>query len=255
MNDKVKVLVYDLEITPTLGWTYGIWQVNVLRVEKNPIIMSYSYMWYEDGGENVIHHERISQKDLNNWSDKKLAIKLRDLFIKADVVIAHNANRFDNKVANGAFLRNNLTPPSPYKTVDTLMVARSVAKFNSNSLDSLGQLFGLGEKSEVKHSSLWYKCLGGCKESWKLMETYNNQDVEILVALYEKLRPYIKNHPNMGDLTQLNGVCPKCLSSDLKKEGTHTRRGGRVQSYSCNNCGGWCNEATIVKPNGRLVNA
>lgn len=246
-----KILIYDIECTPTLGWTYGLWQTNVIKVEKQPILMSFSYMWYND---KDIYNEKISQSDLKKWSDKKLAIKLRDLFTEADIVIAHNANRFDNKVANAAFLRNNLTPPSPFKTIDTLQVARSVARLGSNSLNSLGELFGLGTKSEVSHGQLWYKCLQGDKESWNLLEVYNNQDVELLCALYEKLLPYIKNHPNLGDIEQIDGVCPKCLSHKLKKEGTHSRRGGRVQSYSCGNCGGWCNAATILKPNGRLVN-
>ncbi len=248
-----KILIYDLEVTPSLGWTYGLYQTNILRVEKNPIIMSFSYMWYEPGVTKEILFERITQKELKNWSDKSLAIKLRDLFIEADIVIAHNANRFDNKVATAAFLRNGLTPPSPYKTVDTLSVARSVARFNSNSLDALGETFGIGRKSDVKHSDLWYPCLMGDKKAWELMEKYNIQDVDLLYRLYEKLRPYIRNHPNLGDMLQVDGICPKCSSPNLKKEGTHARRGGRVQSYSCKDCGGWCNEASIKKT-GRTVN-
>jgi len=246
-----KILIYDLETSPILGWTYGLWQTNVIKAEKQPIIMSYSYMWYDD---KVIHHERLQPKDLKKWSDRKLAVSLRDLFNEADIVIAHNANRFDNKVSNAAFLRNGLNPSSPYKTIDTLQVARSVAKLTSNSLNSLGEIFGLGTKSEINHGQLWHKCLMNDKESWDLMEIYNNQDVELLCALYEKLRPYIKNHPNLGDIEQINGVCPKCLSKNLKKEGTHARRNGRVQSYSCNDCGGWCSESSIVKPNSRIVN-
>lgn len=250
--NQPKILVYDLEVTPLLGWTYGTYQTNVLRIERQPIIMSFSYQWY---GEDKIHHERLSQRDLKDWSDKGIAGKLRDLFIKADVVIAHNANRFDNKVANAAFLRNGIAPPSSYKTVDTLAAARSIARFPSNSLDSLGEVLGVGRKSEVKHGDLWYACLMGDKKAWKLMEEYNNQDVSLLVAIYEKLRPFIRNHPNLGDIAQADGACPTCLSTDLKLEGTHARRAGRVQSYSCRNCKRWCNEASIVRPNGRLVNA
>ncbi len=210
-------------------------------------------MWYGDGLEKTIHHERITQKELKNWSDKGLALKLRDLFNEADIVIAHNANRFDNKVAVAAFLRNGLTPASPYKTIDTLAVARSVARFNSNSLDSLGETLGVGRKSEVKHSELWYPCLMGDKKAWELMGIYNNQDVELLYHIYEKLRPFIKNHPNMGDLNQVNGVCPKCSSNKLEKRGFNTRRNGKVQRYQCKNCGGWCNESSI-KHTGRTVN-
>ncbi len=243
-----RIFIYDLEVSPTLGYTYGLWDTRVIKVEKRPFIMSVSWRWY---GENKTHHEGGATDE---ESEIAIVDTLWSLFNEADIVVAHNANRFDNRVATGAFLRNGIHPPKPYRTVDTLRVARSVAKFDSNSLDSLCELFGIGRKSEVTHADLWHKCLQGDKKAWKLMKEYNNQDVDLLYQLYEKLIPYIKNHPNLADIDQVNGRCPKCLSPDLRKEGTHARRAGRVQSYSCNNCGGWSNEATI-KGEGRLVNA
>lgn len=248
-----KILIYDLEVSPMLGWVYQLYDARVLKVEQNASIMSISWRWY---GEKETHHANLLNVTRVNDDTANLALVklIRKLFDEADIVVAHNANRFDNKVATASFLRYDLTPPSPYKTVDTLQVARSVAKFASNSLDSLCDLFGIGRKSKVTHADLWYECLNGSVKAWKQMEKYNNQDVDLLYKLYEKLRPYTKNHPNLGDIAQLDGVCPKCLSPNLKKEGTHARRGGRVQSWSCNNCGGWCNEATIKKE-GRKVNA
>ena len=244
----MKILIYDLEVSPTLGYTYGLWDTRVIKVEKRPFIMSVSWRWY---GESKTHHEGGVT---NEEEEISVVDTIWGLFNEADIVVAHNANRFDNRVATAAFLRHNLTPPKPYRTVDTLRVARSVAKFESNSLNDLCDMFGIGRKSEATHADLWYRCLQGEKKAWKLMKKYNNQDVDLLYKLYEKLRPYTKNHPNLGDIAQLDGVCPKCASPDLRKEGTHARRNGRVQSYSCNSCGGWCNEATIKKE-GRVVNA
>lgn len=165
----------------------------------------------------------------------------------------HNCN-FDTKMINALFMRYDLTPPSPYKQIDTLKVARSVARFNSNRLDSLGKLL-LGEgKTETTYKDLWYDCLiKNDKKSWKLMAEYNNRDVDVTVALYKKLRPWIHNHPNIGDHTGIDGICPKCGSDNIRKDGSYRKRSGRVQRYKCLHCGGWSSEAS-VKKEGRLVN-
>lgn len=252
---RAKILIYDLEVSPTLGWTYGLWDTRVIKVEKQPIIMSFSYRWH---GEKKVHHSSLLTHDfmLRPIEDveKDLVTELRDLFDEAEILVAHNANRFDNKVATAAFLRHNLHPPSPSKTVDTLRVARGVARFGSNSLDSLCDLFGIGRKSKVTHHDLWYDCLNGSRAAWAKMRTYNNQDVELLTGLYEKLLPYIKNHPNLGDINQVDGVCPKCGEKKLEKRGFNMSRSGKKQRYQCKGCGGWCNEANIRKT-GRTVNA
>ena len=248
-----KILIYDLEVTPTLGWTYGLYNTNVIKVEQNPSIMSISWRWY---GENITKHESLATIPRKRGTDANLALVklIHSLFDEADVVVAHNANRFDNKVATASFLRYNLAPPSPYKTIDTLAVARNVARFNSNSLNSLGELFGLGSKTKITHGDLWYDCLTGSGKAWKQLKEYNNQDVDLLYAIYERLRPYINNHPNLGDITQVDGVCPKCGSSNLERRGFSMRRNGKVQRFQCKSCGGWCSEATLRTTGGRLVN-
>ena len=42
-----------------------------------------------------------------------------------------------------------MPPPSPYKTIDTLKIARKYFGFNSSKLDDLGRVLGAGEK--VRH--------------------------------------------------------------------------------------------------------
>lgn len=256
---KPKILVYDLEVSPTLAWTYGHYKTNVIKVEQNPSIMSISWSWYGDIdelGEPIVQHANMATipRKRGTSGPKALVMLIKELFDEADIVVAHNANRFDNKVATASFIKYQLSPPSPYKTVDTLTVARSVGRFGSNSLDALCVLFGIGSKSGIKHSDIWYQCLKGDPKAWRLLEDYNNQDVVMLYRLYERLRPYVKNHPNIGDIGQIDGVCPKCGSANLQKRGFNTRRNGEVQRYQCKGCGGWTNEAKL-NTRGRLVNA
>lgn len=254
---KPKVLVYDLEVTPTLAWTYGLYKTNVIKVEQDPSIMSISWCWY-DGTleEQEVFHENIARipRKRGTKGPEALTKLIHSLFDEADFVVAHNAYGFDNKVATASFIRYGMSPPSPYKTVDTLRVARSVGRFGSNSLDSLCRLFGIGGKTDTKHGDLWYKCLSGDTDAWALMEQYNNRDVVMLYKLYERLLPYVKNHPNLGDIGQVDGICPKCGGAHLERRGFNTRRNGKVQRYQCKTCGGWTNEAKL-SGKGRLVNA
>ncbi len=231
---KPKILIYDLEVSPTLGWVYGLYDVNVIKIEQQPIIMCFSYRWY---GEDKTYNVRMKSWTNLAESEKAVVNKLWEIMDKADIVVAHNANGFDNKVATAAFLRHNFTPPSPYKSIDTLRVARGVAKFNSNSLDSLCDLFGIGRKSDIKHSDLWYDCLHGVCKAWKLMVEYNNQDVDLLYKLYEKLRPYVRNHPNVAAYMRKKFACTYCGSDNLQSRGLKTFGTGTFAFYWCRDCG------------------
>ncbi len=216
--------------------------------------MSISWKWL---GEETVHHASLANipRKRGTSSNKALTKLIHQLFDDADIVIAHNAYKFDNPVSNAAFIRHGLTPPSPYKTVDTLRIARSQFKFpGGNSLNELGAYLGVGVKSDITVRDLWFDCLQGDPKAWKLLEDYNNQDIVVLEGVYQKLLPYIKNHPNLGDLLQRDGVCPKCGSIHLQRRGFNTRRNGKVQRYQCNDCGGWTNESKL-NTRGRLVNA
>ena len=244
---KAKILLYDLEVSREVveGYRNGR-DFNVVKTIRNQELMCFAYKWL---GERAVKF--VSMHD--NDDDMTMTEKLWELLDEADIAVAHNANGFDNKMANRFFIKDGLPPVKPYKTVDTLSVARSQFKFPSNRLNDLCEFLGLGSKEKVTYADVETAFLAGDKGAERLMKKYNVKDVELLEKLYLELLPYIRNHPNLGDINQVDGICPKCESANLIKEGTHARRGGRVQSYSCGYCGGWCNEATIKKE-GRTVN-
>jgi hypothetical protein len=63
-------------------------------------------------------------------------------------------------------------------------------------------------------SGLWLDVLKGNKQAVRDMLKYNKQDVELLEAVFEKLRPYIKT--TVTD----RGNCTNCGSTKLKRNGT-----------------------------------
>ncbi len=48
-----RMLTFDIESTPNLGWGYGKWQVNMLKIEDYSRLLSFSWRWR---GEKKTHH-------------------------------------------------------------------------------------------------------------------------------------------------------------------------------------------------------
>lgn len=251
MMKKPKILVWDVEVSRDIVAGYGNkWEFKVVKTIRHQELMSFAYKWL---GEKKVTF--VSRHDFATY--KEFVQSMWDLLDEADITIAHNGNRFDNKMANRFFVKEGFGPVSPYKSIDTLQVARGTFKFQSNSLRDLLEFFGLAGKESITYADLEDDFMSDnpSARTKRLMKKYNIRDVTGLEELYLIFRPYIKNHPNLGDFTQLDGVCPVCLSPDVTPYGSAARRNGRVIAYRCNNCGHRSNENTIKKTGGRLVNA
>lgn len=250
-NQVPLVLLYDLEIAPLLGWAYEVYEANIIKVERQPYVMCFAWQWLGD--------ERIqvcAQPDFPDWYAKEpyddhfVALQLHRLLDAADCVVAHNASRFDNKVAAARFLDHGMAPPSPYRTIDTLTAARKYFRLGNNSLDKVCQRLGIGEKAEKRHHDLWPKCIDGDLDSWELMKEYCKRDVELLAGLYARLAPFITTHPNMGTMADGTG-CPRCGAKRLQSRGHSYTQVGSYRRYQCIECGGWCRERLADKEHER----
>ena len=79
----------------------------------------------------------------------------------------------------------------------------------------------------------------GNKSAWNKMIQYNKQDVILLEAVYEKFKPYITNHPNLGLYQQKDFACPNCGSIHLQRRGFNRTKTNTYQRYQCQSCGAW----------------
>ena len=232
-----RILFLDIETAPSLGWVWGKWEQNVIDFKQDWYILSFGYKWADEKKVHVLGLDDYPSYKRDQENDKSLMKDLWALLNEADVVIAHNGDKFDLPKVNTRFLTHKLNPPSPYKTVDTLKIARAVFQFDSNKLDDLGRYLGIGRKLPHTGFHLWKGCMSGDKESWALMKKYNGHDVELLEELYYILRSWHKTHPNVN-LGQ-NGVCPKCGSRDIQKRGFSYTLLRRKQRFQCKMCAGW----------------
>jgi len=231
-----KILFLDIETFPNIAYVWGKYDQNVIRFLKEGCIATYAAKW---AGGKVFSKSLTSYKGYKpgSYDDKKLVEDLWKLMDEADIVVAHNGDDFDLRVIRARFIYYGLKPPSPVKTVDTKKVARRVARFNSNKLDDLGSLLGLGKKIKTDFD-LWDGCINGNASSWKQMITYNQKDVILLEKLYNKLLPWIASHPNHG-VYNPDAVCPKCGGADVQLRGMAVSTTRTYQRFQCKKCGGW----------------
>lgn len=225
MNNK-KILFYDIETEPNAAFVWGTYEQNVIKFIKEGGFLCCSLKWANE--------DKVYFLGLNTLTPKQLAKQLWNFFNEADIIVAHNGDRFDIKKSNVFFLKSGLTPPSPYKTVDTKKEAKKHFMFNSNKLNDLGVFLGLGEKEDTGGFSLWEGCMGGDKKAWNKMERYNKQDILLLEKVYYKLLPWM-NHPKVSFVG-----CPNCGSRHTQSRGMEIVSNKWLKRrHQCQDCGKW----------------
>ncbi len=231
-----KILYYDIETAPNLAYVWGQYQQDVIAHEREWYMMCVSYRWEHQKRTHVcamVDFPEAYMKDPEN--DYHVVKKLWELIDEADIVIAHNGDKFDMRKANARFVKHGLGPASPVKSVDTLKVARRYFMFNSNRLNHVGQHLGLGQKVDTGGFQTWAGCMRGDMKAWKTMIKYARQDVDLLRDVYLALRPWMKNHPNLNIHTKEH-ACPTCGSYNLQRRGYKTTQTTSYQQWQCNDC-------------------
>lgn len=235
-----KILLYDLETSPLVSYTWGIYDQNVVEVVEDFQILCFAWKWLGDKKINVVAQPDFKEYKPGVNDDFRVVEALWDKFDQADIIIAHNGDSFDQKKTQARMMAHDMEPPSPYAQIDTKKIAKRYANFTSNKLDHLGEALGLGRKLDNGGFETWKGCLVGDKKAWKLMTTYNKQDVALLEQVYLKLRPWISNHPALNVLDGRPESCPKCGSGPLESRGTvKLNKTSIARRFRCKSCGGW----------------
>lgn len=255
MLNKPRILLYDIESTPNIGYTWGMWEQTVIEFVEEWKLLCFAYKWLDEKKVTC-----VSRRNFKDVTELSLVKALHDILSEADIVITHNGVSFDNKKANAKFVEYGLKPIKPAQQIDTKQLAKSNFAFNSNSLDNLGKLLKVGRKTKRMDFSVWLGCMkwiANRKESakdFRLMEKYNKNDVLLLERIYLKLRPWMTKHPNVAQISQTLNCCPKCGSDKLQKKGMRYSAKTVWRQYVCIDCGGYSKGETLAVPKPTLVN-
>jgi len=230
----VKILYLDIETSPNIGYTWGKWDQNVIAFVEEWRLLGMCYMWDHENKVKNVYPKNVTK--YNYKDDYDLVHRAWKLLDEAEIVIAHNGDRFDLKKLNARFVQHNIGAPSPYLTIDTLKIARNKFFFNANNLDALGEHLGLGSKLKHEGFSMWLGCMSGDRKSWAKMKKYNRQDVILLRAVYYRLRPFMDNHPSILTDDCQDIACTTCGSDKFQKRGVRRMKSGiEYQQYQCAN--------------------
>jgi len=232
-----KVLIFDIETAPLLAyvWQHSIWNANISadKIISEWFMLTWSAKWLFN--DNIMS-ARLTSKEVLAEDDSRITKKIWKLLDEADIVLAHNARKFDIPNLQTRFLLHGLNPPKPYRQIDTLLVVRREFGFTHNNLNALAKVLGLGQKVDTNFQ-LWKDCLKGNKKALKKMEEYNKQDVLLLEEVYLVLLPWIKSHPNVGlYLNSDVSVCSSCGSDQIEKHGMYVTNASKFQAYKCSIC-------------------
>lgn len=243
-----RVLLWDIESAPALGYVWGKWEQNVLEFQSDWYMLSIAWKWL---GEKATHVKGLCDYDryaTDPENDYDLTALAHRLFSEADVVVAHNGISFDSRKAQARMLFHGFDPPSPFKEVDTLRVARRHFAFTSNRLGDLCDTLGIGRKLETGGFQTWLGCMKGDPKAWRKMLKYNRGDVVILEQLYLRLLPWMPRHPNVAAIEGGSDGCPKCgVSGQMQARGFATTAVSRRQRFQCTACGGWSQGRAIER--------
>ncbi len=247
MRNAAKILLYDIETSPNVGFTWGRIEQNVIAFIRERMIISIAWKWLDEDKVHCSALPHFKGYKKNKHNNRELIKKFHSVITKADIVVAHNGNRFDEKQLSTEFLKHKLPPPTPHKAIDTLVASRRYFRFNSNKLDDLGESLGVGRKLKHEGFGLWLGCLDGDMKSWERMVKYNKQDVVLLERIYKKMRPWMDSHPNLNHFSGDRLSCSVCGSSNTERRGVAFKMGSSYPRFQCKDCGKWSKGAAVKR--------
>jgi len=235
----MKVLFFDIETAPNIAYVWGLFKENIplARLVESSYVLCWAAKWI-DGDEIMFDSVHVSGM-------RGMLARIHALLDEADVVVHFNGQSFDIPTLNKEFIEQGMPPPSPYKQVDLMKVAKDKFRFTSNKMDFIAKFLDEGEKKDTSFE-LWVDCMKGDEEAWIKMKEYNIHDVRILERLYYRFRPWISRHPNVALYSEARTCCPNCGSLDYQKRGFHYTTVGKFQRYSCKACGNWFRDGSNV---------
>jgi len=231
---KRRRLFFDIETSPNIGlfWEAGYKKnIDYSNIIKERSIICICYKW-ED--EKEVYGLTWDKKQ----SDKKMLQEFIQVANQATEMVGHNGDKFDLAWIRTRCLFHGIEMFPKYTTIDTLKVARSKFKFNSNRLNYIAGYLGIGSKIKTEFD-LWKSILmDNDKVAMEKMVKYCKHDVVLLEKVFKHLNTHIEAKSHYGVLFgAYRGTCPECGSDDLIRSTVRTTATGIVKvMLKCKTC-------------------
>jgi hypothetical protein len=231
-----KVLTLDIERLPG-SFTADFWDLNDYKgrrihadsVVEWPRTICAAWKWYDRKPVEFAAEWEPAGRD-------GMLQRIWDAYDQADIVVGHNLAAFDTKKLKTDWRDAGLPSPSPWKTVDTLRIARTEFGDESRTLDALCKRLGLISKSDRYSVEVARNACDGDKAAQRKLKAYNQGDILATEALYDRLRGWMPGHPHIGSLDGETMKCNECGSIQYERNGTVLADQIRYVGYRCSNC-------------------
>ena len=252
-----RILFLDIETARMICgiWRFGKQSVGTEQMIRDSFILGWAAKWL---GQDTVMSAFVNSAEAKRRDDRRIIDGIWTLLDLADIVVTHNGDDFDLPKLTTAFMKYGYDPTSSFVTIDTCKALRKVAGFSSNKLDFVSESL-LGQHKMKTGYDLWISCENGDIVALAKMEQYCQKDVTLLEGTYLKIRPYIKNHPNVGAYINSSvPVCPSCGSTELEEEpnGVYMTQQNAYETYRCINCGAiHRRRRTLISPSAKVAMA
>ena len=228
-------LFIDIETSPNVCFTWRVGykiKIDCDNIIKERAIICICYKW---------EHEKIVKflKWDKKQNDKKMVEAIIPVLNQADEIVGQNIERFDVAWIRTRAAIHGVPTNAHYKIIDTLQYVRRKMYFNSNKLDYLGKILGVGGKIKTEFS-LWKKVvLNNDKQALNQMIKYCKRDVILLENVYHKLAEHMASQTHIGVLEGSDKwTCAKCGSSNVNLNLTRVSAMGVLRRQMiCRKCG------------------
>lgn len=224
-----KLLHLDIEWAPALAYVWKMWDENITPDQLvNPGgLLCFCAHWH--GSKDYMF---FSEWEHGHQGMAEAALSLLD---EADAVVTYNGDKYDLPKLRGTIILAGLNPPAPPTSIDLIKTVKKLG-FVMNRLAYIGPLLNAGGKMKHEGFLLWRKVLDGDTKARARMKLYCIQDVKVLVKLYERVKPFITNHPHLGDN---KGACGSCGSDHIQFRGWRRTKFFKTRRLQCQDCGSW----------------
>lgn len=239
--------MFDIETAPLKVYAWGTFDQNIAlnQIECDWHLLSWAAKWV--GKKRVMYMDQRHAKGVEN--DRAILRVLWKLLDAADVVVTQNGKKFDQKKVNARFIIHGMKPPSPYKHIDTMQLAKKHFAFTSNKLEYMSEKINKEFKKlktkEFPGFELWRACLAGNARAWLEMERYNKRDVMATEELYKLLSAWGGTGVDLNVYRRGAIFRCQCGSGNLMARGFDYTKVGKFKKYRCKDCGAWPSDRSV----------
>jgi len=233
---KPRILFFDVETCPVLAWVWKTgykMSISHDQIKKGQKFDIICICWKWDG-ESKVHY---LDWGINKQDSSDMIEEFTKVVEQADIVVAHNGDKFDIKQINTQRLLKGQDPIAWPTSEDTLKQFRKYFAFPSYKLDYLCKtLFRTGKGN--MHFQDWIDIVERHdQKALDKMINYCKKDVILLARLFNRAKKFFAPKVNVGLISGTGKLsCPRCGSLDSVSKGIRRTLTRQYQTRKCLAC-------------------